>query len=49
MNESPMDTNAIVKIIDSILNLDYIEVEQQVIFAQRKVEYLEEFSKDILL
>jgi len=49
MSDNPMDTNAIVKFIDSILNLDYIEVEQQIIFAQRKVEYLEEFGKDILL
>jgi len=44
-----MDTDAIVEVFDSILNLDYIDVEQQVIFAQRKVEYLEEFAKDILL
>lgn len=48
-NDNPMETNAIIKLFDSILNLDYIDVEQQMIFAQRKVEYLEEFAKDVLL
>lgn len=49
MSDDPMNTNAVVEVIDSILNMKSIEIEQQVIFAQRKVEYLEEFGKDILL
>lgn len=49
MSDDPMNTNAVVEVIDSILNMKTIEIEQQVIFAQRKVEYLEEFGKDIFL
>lgn len=49
MNDDPMNINAIVKLIDNILNMKSIEIEQQVLFAQRKVEYLEEFGKDMLL
>lgn len=49
MSDDPINTNAVVEVIDSILNMKSIEIEQQVIFAQRKVEYLEEFGKDILL
>jgi len=49
MSDNPMNISAVVKLIDSILTMKSIEVEQQVIFAQRKVEFLEEFGKDILL
>ncbi|XP_050429270.1 pre-mRNA-processing factor 39-like [Adelges cooleyi] len=49
MNDDPMDINAVVELIDKILNMKSIEVEQQVVYAQRKVEYLEEFGKDIFL
>lgn len=49
MSDNPMDVLAVVKLIDSILNMRSIDIEQQVIFAQRKVEYLEEFGKDILM
>jgi len=49
MSVDPMNTDAIVEVIDSILNMKSIEIEEKVIFAQRKVEYLEEFGKDILL
>lgn len=48
MNDDPMNISAIVKLIDNILNMKSIDIEQQVIFAQRKVEYLEEFGKDML-
>lgn len=49
MSDNPMNISAVVKLIDSILTMKSIEVEQQVTFAQRKVEFLEEFGKDILL
>lgn len=49
MNDDPMNINAIVNLINNILNMKSIEIEQQVLFAQRKVEYLEEFGKDMLL
>jgi len=49
MSDNPMDIFAVVKLIDSILTMKSIDIEQQVIFAQRKVEFLEEFGKDILL
>lgn len=49
MSDNPMNIFAVVEIIDSILLMKSIDIEQQVIFAQRKVEYLEEFGKDILL
>lgn len=49
MSDNPMDVDAIVKLIDSILNLKSIEIDQQVLYAQRKVEYLEEFGKDIVM
>lgn len=44
-----MNTEAIVQLIDKILNMKSIDLEQQVFFAQRKVEYLEEFGKDIVV
>lgn len=46
---SVMNVDAIVKLFDCILNLKSIDIEQQVIFAQRKMEYLEEFGKDIVM
>jgi len=49
MSDNPMNISAVVKLINSILAMKSIEIEQQVIFAQRKVEFLEEFGKDILL
>lgn len=49
MSDNPMDVDAIVKLIDSILNFKSIEVDQQVLYAQRKLEYLEEFGKDIVM
>lgn len=49
MSDGLMNVGAIVQLIDSILNLKSIDIEQQVIFAQRKVEYLEEFGKDITM
>lgn len=47
MNDSPMNVVAIVELIDNIIHMKSIDIEQQVIFAQRKVEFLEEFGKDI--
>lgn len=49
MSDNPINISAVVQLIDSILVMKSIDVEQQVIFAQRKVEFLEEFGKDILL
>lgn len=44
-----MNISAIVSLIDGILNMKSIDIEQQIIFSQRKVEYLEEFGKDIIM
>lgn len=49
MSDGLINVGAIVQLIDNILNLKSIDIEQQVIFAQRKVEYLEEFGKDITM
>ncbi|KAL3285704.1 hypothetical protein HHI36_000234 [Cryptolaemus montrouzieri] len=37
----------IIEILDSFLEKENVEVEQKVLFAQRKLEYLEDFSSDI--
>jgi pre-mRNA-processing factor 39 len=44
---SPLDENNIISIIDQFLSRD-IDPEQKVLFAQRKVEFLEDFGSDIL-
>lgn len=49
MSVDPMDTNTFIELINSILNMKSIDINQQIIFAQRKVEYLEEFCKDVFL
>lgn len=49
MSDNPINISAVVKLIDSILTMKSIEVESQVFFAQRKVEFLEEFGDDIIL
>lgn len=49
MSDDFMNVDAIVKLFDCILNLKSIDIEQQIIFAQRKIEYLEEFCKDIVM
>lgn len=49
MSDNPMNINDVVKLIDGIINMKTIDIDQQVIFAQRKVEFLEEFGNDIFL
>lgn len=49
MSINSMDVNGVIELFDSILKMKSIDVEQQIIFAQRKVEYLEEFCKDVFL
>jgi len=49
MSDYPINISAVVKLIDSILTMKSIEIQSQVFFAQRKVEFLEEFGKDIFL
>lgn len=49
MSDNPMNINDVVKLIDGIINMKSIDIDQQVIFAQRKVEFLEEFGNNIFL
>lgn len=44
---NPLDENNIISIIDQFLSRD-TDPEQKVLFAQRKVEFLEDFGSDIL-
>lgn len=44
---NPLDENNIIFIIDQFLSRD-TDPEQKVLFAQRKVEFLEDFGSDIL-
>lgn len=47
LQQNPLNENNIVSIIDQFLSRD-TDPEQKVLFAQRKVEFLEDFGSDIL-
>ncbi|VVC31593.1 Tetratricopeptide-like helical domain,HAT (Half-A-TPR) repeat [Cinara cedri] len=49
MSDNPVNVDDIVKLFDSIINMKSIDIDQQVIFAQRKVEFLEEFGSNIFM
>lgn len=47
LQQNPLDEDSIISIIDQFLSRD-TDPEQKVLFAQRKVEFLEDFGNDIL-
>jgi pre-mRNA-processing factor 39 len=47
LQQNPLNEDDIVSIIDQFLSRD-TDPEQKVLFAQRKVEFLEDFGSDIL-
>ncbi|XP_029163575.1 pre-mRNA-processing factor 39 isoform X1 [Nylanderia fulva] len=47
MQRTPVDTLEIVGYMDMFIEREHADLEQRVLFAQRKVEFLEDFSPDI--
>ncbi|XP_012538436.1 pre-mRNA-processing factor 39 isoform X3 [Monomorium pharaonis] len=47
MQRTPVDTEEIVGYMDMFIEREHADLEQRVLFAQRKVEFLEDFSPDI--
>ncbi|XP_039314758.1 pre-mRNA-processing factor 39 [Solenopsis invicta] len=47
MQRTPVDTQEIVGYMDLFIEREHADLEQRVLFAQRKVEFLEDFSPDI--
>ncbi|XP_076166107.1 pre-mRNA processing factor 39 isoform X2 [Ptiloglossa arizonensis] len=47
MQRAPVDTQEIVGYMDMFIEREHADLEQRVLFAQRKVEFLEDFSPDI--
>ncbi|KAK9294681.1 hypothetical protein QLX08_010798 [Tetragonisca angustula] len=47
MQRTPVDTQEIVGYMDMFIEREHADLEQRVLFAQRKVEFLEDFSPDI--
>jgi hypothetical protein len=47
LQQNPLNEDSIISIIDQFLSRD-TDPEQKVLFAQRKVEFLEDFGNDIL-
>lgn len=47
LQRSEVDENEVVTIMDNFMNRDGIEPDQKVLFAQRKVEFLEDFGSSV--
>ncbi|XP_033218566.1 pre-mRNA-processing factor 39-like isoform X2 [Belonocnema kinseyi] len=47
LQRNPVDTQEIVGYMDMFIDREHADLEQRVLFAQRKVEFLEDFSPDI--
>ncbi|XP_046628060.1 pre-mRNA-processing factor 39 [Neodiprion virginianus] len=47
LQRSPVDTSEVVGYMDMFIEREHADLEQRVLFAQRKVEFLEDFSPDI--
>jgi len=47
MQRSPVDEDEVVGVIDLYLGRDTAELEQRVMFAQRKIEFLEDFGSNV--
>ncbi|CAG5107059.1 Similar to prpf39: Pre-mRNA-processing factor 39 (Danio rerio) [Cotesia congregata] len=47
LQRNPVDTKEIIGYMDMFIEREHVDLEQRVLFAQRKVEFLEDFSSDI--
>ncbi|XP_066601471.1 pre-mRNA-processing factor 39 isoform X2 [Prorops nasuta] len=47
LQRNPVDTNEVIGYMDMFIEREHADLEQRVLFAQRKVEFLEDFSSDI--
>lgn len=47
MQRLPVDTQEIIGYMDMFIDREHADLEQRVLFAQRKVEFVEDFSPDI--
>lgn len=47
MQKSPIDEASVLAVFDQFLQQDF-DPEMKVVFAQRKVEFLEDFGSDIV-
>ncbi|XP_011309435.1 pre-mRNA-processing factor 39 isoform X2 [Fopius arisanus] len=47
LQRNPVDTQEVVGYMDLFIEREHADLEQRVLFAQRKVEFLEDFSADI--
>ncbi|KAG7204054.1 hypothetical protein KM043_001911 [Ampulex compressa] len=47
LQRNPVDTQEIIGYMDMFIEREHADLEQRVLFAQRKVEFLEDFSPDI--
>lgn len=47
LQRNPVDTQEVVGYMDMFIEREHADLEQRVLFAQRKVEFLEDFSPDI--
>lgn len=47
LQRTPVDIEEIIGYMDLFIDRDHADLEQRVLFAQRKVEFLEDFSPDI--
>ncbi|XP_043273471.1 pre-mRNA-processing factor 39 isoform X2 [Venturia canescens] len=47
LQRNPVDTEEVVGYMDMFIEREHADLEQRVLFAQRKVEFLEDFSLDI--
>lgn len=47
LQKDGIDEESVVKFIDTFIGNDSIEVDQKALFAQRKLEFLEDFGSDI--
>ncbi|XP_044011672.1 pre-mRNA-processing factor 39 isoform X2 [Aphidius gifuensis] len=47
LQRNPVNTDEVISYMDMFIDRENADVEQRVLFAQRKVEFLEDFSEDI--
>ncbi|KAK0086782.1 hypothetical protein PV325_002502, partial [Microctonus aethiopoides] len=47
LQRNPVDTDEVISYMDMFIEREHADLEQRVLFAQRKVEFLEDFSPDI--
>lgn len=47
IQKNPMSESEVVSVMDQFLSRESAELEQKVMFAQRKIEFLEDFGSDV--